>query len=731
MRKEVTTMARGYAFRFYGRKPTEFSEGGAGGHLFTVQFHRVPDDSELAQIGGLYESRLSTGNARPSDKPWQWSDRFGAFQVGERWISSGAHIGAVTDFLMESHKVVPIVDVVYHNALNGVGSWDQWSLKQGPPDAGPDFGRSMFPAFDRPVDPNLPLPAPHTVFEESRRDDVRRRANAKVEDVLCAERKPGKVGLVRLPEPIEETVVAASWPPEVSEKFQIPEQQYQGDPSWMIRSPGDHMHPGFAQRPMASICNGGGHTVDFCWLNDDGVRIQPDWPRSDGPKFLGPLHPQSGAVALAMSKWDAFLVDLGTGAVTHVHHCDRFEDEEILDVFWTDGGTRCAVRTFKRLCVFDPSTLPMKTTAVAKMKSGYSCNCVAMDGKVLVTSDDGKNPRVSLLGYDKVRNAGSFKAKFDRAFETEGRLILAVGRGADAVHYEVTHIDEIYEKFVAPLRRKAERKPNGKTSPAKRTSARAPKPRAGLRPTPVETEAVPRALELDVIERLQLEDTHGKRPKNPPKAEHRVSADGRVEVGFVRDGTPAYEKLTLNAVTVAIEGTTHTLDVTDRRFTSVDIAPDGSMLYITALDGLYHCPITPAGPGEIQAFHEPSEVLYNVVALRGGQVMVKAWKHLLLLGPDEDDGYLETVHKLPLQDTYTMVPIRDLNLVMTLGKDPKKKVWFGGVLKGKIKTLGTIKDHDYTRCVVKGKRVWIGAAKSKSWEGEGLEATAAAKNLEQ
>ena len=40
-------------------------------------------------------------------------------------------------------------------------------------------------------------------------------------------------------------------------------------------------------------------------------------------------------------------------------------------------------------------------------------------------------------------------------------------------------------------------------------------------------------------------------------------------------------------------------------------------------------------------------------------------------------------------------------------------------------------DHVAGAAAYPSARVWIGAAKSKSWEVEGLEATAAAKNLEQ
>ena len=85
----------GYPFRFYGRSPQSFSEGGVAGHLFSVHFTRLPSDAELTRIARDFEQRLSTGCARPTTAPWLWSGRFAAFTIGERWISSGAHISAV------------------------------------------------------------------------------------------------------------------------------------------------------------------------------------------------------------------------------------------------------------------------------------------------------------------------------------------------------------------------------------------------------------------------------------------------------------------------------------------------------------------------------------------------------------------------------------------------------------------------------------------------------------
>lgn len=126
-----------FSFRFYGRRPAEFAEGANEGYRFSVQFQRVPTDEQWEALGFTFASLLRSGPADPSGA-WRTSDRFAVFDVGERWMSGYGFLGVVADFFEAAHRIVPIADVVFHNARDGEGAWSRWSLSQSAPDAGPE-----------------------------------------------------------------------------------------------------------------------------------------------------------------------------------------------------------------------------------------------------------------------------------------------------------------------------------------------------------------------------------------------------------------------------------------------------------------------------------------------------------------------------------------------------------------------------------------------------------------
>lgn len=157
-----------FPFRFYGRYPSDWLEGANDGHAFSLQLVAAPDDATLERIAQTFERELDGGAAQLSAEPWSWSGRFAHFRVGERGRVGTAILKPVSAALRATHRFAPIRDVVYVNAREGSGRWDEWSLAQGPPDAGP-AGFAYLGMFRRPTLDTLPAYSPSDVFEAARR----------------------------------------------------------------------------------------------------------------------------------------------------------------------------------------------------------------------------------------------------------------------------------------------------------------------------------------------------------------------------------------------------------------------------------------------------------------------------------------------------------------------------------------------------------------------------------
>lgn len=444
-----------YPFRYYGRSPADWHEGANEGHIYEVQFRREPSEGERARLAEVYESLLASGPARPSTRPWLWSQRFARFTVGERWSSAArATFSKVTDFLLAAHRVCPMAEVVFWGMREeGTSGWDRWTVAVQPkPDQGPAYDP---PAGVRAVDPALPVGAPHAAFEAARltaRSEVQR---TRIEKVNAG----SDVQLV----PFEGEVVRPTVPAELEEAFGAPK------PTWVERngrkSLADGYHPLFATpRPIARHTTNG-YTDGFAFLDDSGgVRpvVFPDGHRAG--HYIA-VH-RDGDQALTACGNHLHAVDLATGVAT-----PRFVVEDKVQGL-AYLGDLWVVRGASELLVLDPSTeVP---TVVASAKGKGDTVSVHRDDTVLITAEYGANPRVYAFAEGKLRKVAGFKSKLSSPVEVDGRVLFYANDAAS--YYALDGLDEVVEAWAGPLREKAEkaRQKAAKSTPAKPKPAKSP-----------------------------------------------------------------------------------------------------------------------------------------------------------------------------------------------------------------------------------------------------------------
>jgi hypothetical protein len=463
-------MGRGYSFRFYGRSPADWAEGANDGHGFSVQFERGPTDDELEKLGKLYELTLATGPAKPSVEPWRWSERFASFDVGERWSTGRAFLGAVTDFLMEARSIVPIRDVVYFNAREGSGRWDQWTLQQGPPDPGPDMGVALMEAYRREVDSNFPPPKKNDAYERGRAEGRQiiheRRTSRATEkaDALTGAPPKGKVGLERTAVPYA-CREPEPWPDDATAAFDIPDpafvqKEYMGQ-TYRNPAQGDHVATLVQQRPLAWVVGPHGGNVDIAWI-DEGERRTPTWPedvQTGGLTYV--TLDDSGREALLVNEASALHVNLDTQAGQRIYYKQQEDGMRLMYAAFADEDRAWVILSEKRLHIFRPSDSGVQL--VAQAKSGGNSLVTTRSGNVLVV---GRNkPKVFGLAADKLKVFGTIAAAFQDVFEREGRILLKV---SDDACYELTHLDEVLGSFLGKTQKPAAKKKATK-APVKRT----------------------------------------------------------------------------------------------------------------------------------------------------------------------------------------------------------------------------------------------------------------------
>ena len=356
-----------YPFRFYGHgSPSNWLEGANDGHGFTMQFTRTLTEEEWHLLGHEFEAMLSKGPASPGMQPWQWLGPFASFDVGERG-SPGAHaiISTVERFLKAAHNLVPIVDATYFNACDGMSSWHEWSMQQGPPDPGP-FDQSNVGVF-RERDPALGPTQPCDAFEAGRKSfhDATRRRTSEAE---LAQQTKGKGIWIERRDENEIPAPPASPAPDLS-GFEAPEPRFvvvqDFGMTWERLCRGDHPQEQSAGPRVALVVEGdNGEETNVAWIDTEGIRQTPErWkPAIEIERIYQVRTAPSGEYAVLgviRKGWPRkeylFRLDFQSGRAKAFYTCDESADGSLGNFEFMAGGTRLALCTTKRLMVIDPA----------------------------------------------------------------------------------------------------------------------------------------------------------------------------------------------------------------------------------------------------------------------------------------------------------------------------------------------------------------------------------------
>ena len=685
-------MARNYSFRFYGRKPDDWVEGANLGHGFGVQFAREPTEAEARALGELYERTLATGPAEPSPDPWRWSGRFAGFDVGERWSSGRAFLGAVTDFLMEAKHIVPLKDVVYMNAREGAGAWDRWSLSQGPPDPGPDLGTAFMVEYRRPIDPAAAPLRANAAFEEGRgawreAAAARRRArDIEAADALTVPRKPGNVGLVRTDASFEPRP-PPSWAGPDLDGFHRPDppvvaREAYGK-SYTVRAAGDHVIDECEARPIAWVVDDDGTQVDVAWL-DDGQRRGPRWPDGAPPPHLrhARLDP-SGSQLLLLFASSAHLVDLSTGSARCIYIRKPEDGDYLGDIDFADGGRAWAILGLRRFRILRPREGAVE--AVADVKSGGLMLLASREGRFFVLGPH--KPRAFAFVEGKLKSVGRFNVQFRHMLEREGRLLLQLN---DDAAYEVTDVD-------ATLVAKSRAKPR---------KSRASRPKLTLAPA----DATPPGFlsEADEIEAKKTAVAEGL-----PGASWfhvQVAPDGRVVSLADSVGTfsSAFKQLVWSEA-----GTRASTRLPGPR-TMVHLAV-GTSVFVTSPPAVYRVDLVARAPREF--FELPAEAgPMQAIACLGDVVFVLGQKQLYCVSSSgETAAVLGSIKVTRPRQLFTLP---EHGIAIVLG-DAKAKAVVYDVHNGKLRKLGQFSQPVGRPQAVDG-RVLVVDDLGGVWELQGL-----------
>ncbi len=471
-----------YSFRFYGRQPSDWK--GAELPAFSVQFARSPSEAEMRALAA--ELVLTTsGTVFDLERVHvRWSQRFAVFEMAVKWWRGRSHLGAFIDFLMNARDVVPIVDVVYLNALDGQGRWDQWSLQQCPPDPGPPGVMSVCRAFNRDFDSSLPALAVNADFNDALRAALARRAKHALERRLAA-MKPGEVGLSAIESADAKPREPASgeWPDEVLKAFEIPTPatlwiEY-GDGGYHRKLPGDHLvvHGAHPELPLAFVIDDAEHAKHLVMLEESGAALSRrviDWELPPGQARVRQHIATSDDATEVYVATSAALYRLDRDAgllravwsVTHEHG-------ELFAIRWLQPGRLLCV-TAKTLLVLQLAPEGAVEVVAQRSNAGNRGGCVTSEsmvpsGTLIVTHGLKKSSVVSLFVADKLLKIGEVPKPLSPELGASGQILF---RGPDAV-YALTGVAEVAAKK-APKRRTA--KPKAAAAPPGAEKKRSAKP---------------------------------------------------------------------------------------------------------------------------------------------------------------------------------------------------------------------------------------------------------------
>ncbi len=419
-----------YPFRYYGREPADWTPSEEG-FLYDVQFDKAVDGDAREALRAIAERQFSRGPAMAGDV-WYWGgDRFLVFSVKERFKDAARMVFTqVTEFLSVAHQTARVRDVVLCNAVGArADRWDAWSLKQSPqPDPGPARPRAPWASMlRRPEVAELeykPAPAPQ------RREAPRPAAAPVADDAQAPAGAQSGVFLARVdavPASEGEELALAGWN-QLAAGFPELELQRVEGPSI----------------PIGWVRSGGRNVAIVCF-NGAGVPQRIELPSGGGALHLA-VDPD-GLHGVTQIGNTIYSIDIPQGSI-RVRMAIHENNGPVAAVAWAEGDL-WALRPTTQLMFFDLSE--EDHIYVGTQQPQGALVGVFRHGTLAALYDGATFTFVGVCDW-QFKELAKLHAPAHAARVVDDVLYLTKG---DAVS-RVEGIDELYEAWAGPLRRRAE-----------------------------------------------------------------------------------------------------------------------------------------------------------------------------------------------------------------------------------------------------------------------------------
>jgi hypothetical protein len=424
-----------YPFRFYGREPADWTLSNEG-FLYDVQFAKAVNAEVREAVRALAERQFSRGPAGVGEV-WSWGgDRFLVFAVRPRVDDAARMIFTqVAEFLSVLHQTARLRDVVF---CNGYGAradrWDAWTLAQSPlPDPGP--ARPDAPWAKHLRRPELPELS-YAAAAAPRRRDAKPAPPPPSAAQPATERAPRKAqtssavyrtGVDALPVSEAEELAVAGW-----------QQLAAGFPeAELARIEGPSIPIGWVREE--------GRNVAVVCFNAQGVPQRIELPDGGGAQRLA-VDPD-GLVAVTHRGNTIYSIDVPAGTIRSrlsIHE----NNGPVSAIAWA-ADDLWAVRVTSQLMFFD---LSEKDHVYVGTQQPQGVLAGIFRHGTIAALDDGATLRfvgVCDWQFKELASMGvsgaSLRVIDDALYLTE--------RGKVS---RIEGIDEVYEAWAAPLRRRAE-----------------------------------------------------------------------------------------------------------------------------------------------------------------------------------------------------------------------------------------------------------------------------------
>ena len=456
----------GYSFRFYGRHPTDWK--GAEHPEFSVQFASAPDADQKVALAQEMISIAGGGVIDLDQVVWRWSGRFATVSMGLRWQRGTSHVAAFTDVLMAVRQIVPITDVVFLNALDAQGRWDQWSIDQGAPDPGPPGEMALCPAFRREIDPDLEELARDPVFDDAWKAELQRVDERRLQRWI-ADKGAGEVSLEPIAADVKALVAAwaIEWPDEVLDAFEIPDPPTE----WRAvrgggydkKLPGDHpvewgAHPDL---PLAHVIDDKERVTDIVFVDADHQRQVLKWeppPKNVAKTSRTMATSDDGTLALFVVPEGVYRLVVDGEARLERTWAPTHEHGVCYSAGWV-GPDRVIATTEKKRVVLDTSTHPAilvdQRANAGKRGSVHVSRTATSEGTLVLTSGWNKPPVLNVFAHDQIKKLGNLPDGVDVVGGPQGQQVF---RGPGGV-YRLTNLDAVVSKKLP--KKKTKKKPKG------------------------------------------------------------------------------------------------------------------------------------------------------------------------------------------------------------------------------------------------------------------------------